>query len=65
MRRAKEQPQRKDLLASGHASASYGNSSIKTTQSEWERIFGPPEVKPLKCAQCRRKLENCRCPQEI
>jgi hypothetical protein len=31
----------KDDLAQGKASATYGNSDIKTSQTEWERIFGP------------------------
>jgi hypothetical protein len=38
---------RKDLLASGHAVESYGNSGIKVTQAEWDRIFGP-RTKPRK-----------------
>ncbi|MGC2768420.1 MAG: hypothetical protein WB607_23150 [Candidatus Acidiferrum sp.] len=41
MKRANAPAKRKDLLAAGHASESYGNSSIKTTQDEWDRIFGP------------------------
>jgi hypothetical protein len=41
MKPANAPAKRKDLLAAGHASESYGNSSIKTTQEEWDRIFGP------------------------
>jgi hypothetical protein len=41
MKRANAPAKRKDLLAAGHASESYGNSSIKITQNEWDRIFGP------------------------
>jgi hypothetical protein len=41
MKRTNAPAKRKDLLAAGHASESYGNSSIKTTQRDWDRIFGP------------------------
>ena len=64
MRPAKQPAHRKDLLAAGYASESYNNTAIKTTQDEWERIFGPTPS-PRKVAQSRLAKKHSKRRAEL